>query len=512
MKFTTSNSCFISYRAHTSDATTTRERKCSDSGVSIGDDAVSTKKTSKAVKKLSLSKNVDICTKYVAIDDEHERNKPTSPVRNKRKHNEDLEETPGPIMLQPQPLIVQAPQQPPAPLIQPGATVQQPVVHQMGVVTGHSSGLVPVLAHSGQVAQPIQLGGQGPKMFPEQWITAERYPAEMRRKRLKEKQEAVSSLEMKQNGLMDHCGRIMKRVRLSLGKLAELGITDYTPQIYDPESLLVKFEEEQVKAKKQKEQAAQDKAQAKETEAIPEATNAPAAQSEVEVEKALNPVDESPAVPEVPEQAQAESPKTPAEKRPAEDSAAAKQNVESPAKVAKAPQASSVKESRTPTQEQKTPASESQIPYIDMTMFHWQDGLDRFPVTRKDYASLNKDRLLNDSIINFYLRYVCSNKLKPEQRSRCHVFSSFFYQRLAAIRGGPNHPTGNDTKLTEAENRHSRVKSWTKNVDIFDKDFIFVPINEHNHWFLAIICFPGLNGPVSALGDSAPSVEEPVKQ
>lgn len=25
---------------------------------------------------------------------------------------------------------------------------------------------------------------------------------------------------------------------------------------------------------------------------------------------------------------------------------------------------------------------------------------------------------------------------------------------------------------------HSQVKTWTKNVDIFEKDFVFVPINE----------------------------------
>ena len=35
-----------------------------------------------------------------------------------------------------------------------------------------------------------------------------------------------------------------------------------------------------------------------------------------------------------------------------------------------------------------------------------------------------------------------------------------------------------DPKLTAAEKRHARVKSWTKNIDIFEKDFIIVPINE----------------------------------
>jgi hypothetical protein len=36
------------------------------------------------------------------------------------------------------------------------------------------------------------------------------------------------------------------------------------------------------------------------------------------------------------------------------------------------------------------------------------------------------------------------------------------------------------------------VKRWTKNVDIFEKDFLIIPINEANHWSLVIIVRPGL--------------------
>lgn len=54
-----------------------------------------------------------------------------------------------------------------------------------------------------------------------------------------------------------------------------------------------------------------------------------------------------------------------------------------------------------------------------------------------------------------------------------------------------------DLKLSAAQRRHSRVEKWTKNVNLFDKDYIIIPINEQQHWFLAIICFPGLSGPVT---------------
>ena len=43
---------------------------------------------------------------------------------------------------------------------------------------------------------------------------------------------------------------------------------------------------------------------------------------------------------------------------------------------------------------------------------------------------------------------------------------------------------------------HKNVKRWTKNIDIFKKDFVIIPINVKDiHWYLAIICYPGLLAP-----------------
>lgn len=54
-----------------------------------------------------------------------------------------------------------------------------------------------------------------------------------------------------------------------------------------------------------------------------------------------------------------------------------------------------------------------------------------------------------------------------------------------------------DGKLSAVQRRHARVEKWTKGVNLFEKDYIIIPINEQQHWFLAIICFPGLTGPVT---------------
>ncbi|XP_043605079.1 sentrin-specific protease 7-like isoform X2 [Bombus pyrosoma] len=116
-------------------------------------------------------------------------------------------------------------------------------------------------------------------------------------------------------------------------------------------------------------------------------------------------------------------------------------------------------------------------------------------INTEDYLCLGEDQFLNDVIIDFYLKYLTLEVLSESDQHRTHVFSSYFYKRLTS----PHAQAGeSNVPLSPAAKRHARVQKWTKNVNIFEKDFIIIPINEHAHWFLAIICFPGLVGKVFA--------------
>lgn len=123
-------------------------------------------------------------------------------------------------------------------------------------------------------------------------------------------------------------------------------------------------------------------------------------------------------------------------------------------------------------------------------------GKGGLPINTEDYLCLAQDQFLNDVIIDFYLKYLTLH-LPKEEQSKVHVFSTFFYKRLTTkplVALKRSYPSEMDPNLTPAQKRHARVKNWTKNVNIFEKDFVVVPINESCHWFLAIICYPGLNG------------------
>ncbi|ORY07705.1 hypothetical protein K493DRAFT_174188, partial [Basidiobolus meristosporus CBS 931.73] len=99
-------------------------------------------------------------------------------------------------------------------------------------------------------------------------------------------------------------------------------------------------------------------------------------------------------------------------------------------------------------------------------------------ITKDDLSRLTKGEFFNDTLIEFYMRYLYDQLVESNNRlsAKIHFFNPFFYHRL--------------TRRTR--NIYEEIKKWTSKTDLFEKDFIFVPINENLHWYLALICFPEL--------------------
>ncbi|XP_041857609.1 sentrin-specific protease 7 isoform X2 [Melanotaenia boesemani] len=114
-------------------------------------------------------------------------------------------------------------------------------------------------------------------------------------------------------------------------------------------------------------------------------------------------------------------------------------------------------------------------------------------VTMEDLQCLDSGQYLNDVIIDFYLKYLLQNA-SAAVAERSHIFSSFFYKQLTRR---DNASEGGNSDFCQRQRRHQRVKTWTRHVDIFKKDFLFVPVNQEAHWYLVVICFPGSDEPVS---------------
>ena len=123
--------------------------------------------------------------------------------------------------------------------------------------------------------------------------------------------------------------------------------------------------------------------------------------------------------------------------------------------------------------------------------------------TAADLARIAHDEFLNDTAIDYYLRWIRREleRTNPQDAERCYFFNSFFYKKLSEKHGGVLLPgvqeKGKTIAVLQAMKNYSKVKNWTRNVDIFSKDFIFVPIHDHLHWSLLVICHPGAELPAT---------------
>ncbi|KAJ2746777.1 hypothetical protein GGI20_001107 [Coemansia sp. BCRC 34301] len=127
-------------------------------------------------------------------------------------------------------------------------------------------------------------------------------------------------------------------------------------------------------------------------------------------------------------------------------------------------------------------------------------------VVGSDISRLHGGEFLNDTIIEFYMRYIGENLRTTNAGlyERCFFFNTFFFKKLSQrSRALASHSSDDPMGLV-----YSQLKKWTASVDLFDKDYIFVPINENIHWYLAIIANPrallssGLEAPDSGLSGS----------
>ncbi|KAK7248263.1 small ubiquitin-like modifier deconjugating peptidase [Aureococcus anophagefferens] len=106
---------------------------------------------------------------------------------------------------------------------------------------------------------------------------------------------------------------------------------------------------------------------------------------------------------------------------------------------------------------------------------------DAITCLKGDRLRLQDGEFLNDNLINLYLKNKMHNQLASVVS--VHVFSTFFFTKMLEAEAFPG--------SFDAKKAYAKVKRWTKNVDVFDQDLLFVPVNEHLHWSLAVVVNPG---------------------
>lgn len=104
----------------------------------------------------------------------------------------------------------------------------------------------------------------------------------------------------------------------------------------------------------------------------------------------------------------------------------------------------------------------------------------RIIYTKHDHKQLQPPKFLNDTIISFFMQYHLDLHVEPELKNRIHIFNSFFFAKIKAIRQNKNSPVPS----------YGLASRWLRGVKIFDKDFLIMPVCERDHWLLVIVCYP----------------------
>ncbi|KAG8650412.1 hypothetical protein MANES_07G038300v8 [Manihot esculenta] len=108
---------------------------------------------------------------------------------------------------------------------------------------------------------------------------------------------------------------------------------------------------------------------------------------------------------------------------------------------------------------------------------------DAVSISKRDVELLRPETFINDTIIDFYIKFL-KNKIQPEDQHQFHFFNSFFFRKLVDLDKDPRNSC-------EGRQAFQCVHKWTRNVDLFEKDYIFIPVNYSLHWSLIVICHPG---------------------
>ncbi|XP_028212005.1 probable disease resistance protein At4g27220 isoform X1 [Glycine soja] len=120
---------------------------------------------------------------------------------------------------------------------------------------------------------------------------------------------------------------------------------------------------------------------------------------------------------------------------------------------------------------------------FEKAFFYPKGDPDAVCIRKSDIELLQPEKCLNDNIIDFYIKYLI-NKLPTDKQDRFHFFNCFFFPKLVDL------STDNPSIASDGKAAFQRVSKLTRKVNLFEKNYIFIPINYSLHWSLIVICHP----------------------
>lgn len=102
-------------------------------------------------------------------------------------------------------------------------------------------------------------------------------------------------------------------------------------------------------------------------------------------------------------------------------------------------------------------------------------------ITKKDFKFLEPGVYLNDILVLFYLRFLQYYVIPKPLDEQVYIFDPQFYTKLQEP---AKNPLASSYRVSHG---YTCVKRWTKKIDLFQKNYILIPICQDQHWTLAIV-------------------------
>ncbi|KAL7721626.1 Ubiquitin-like protease family profile domain-containing protein [Entamoeba marina] len=108
----------------------------------------------------------------------------------------------------------------------------------------------------------------------------------------------------------------------------------------------------------------------------------------------------------------------------------------------------------------------------DKTLLNY-DGM---VVKESDYERLKEGEMLNDGIINSYIKIIESQHMSSLHK----IFNTFFSSKIQTV------CSIKDDQVRERQ--YQELTRWLNNEVLLDKRFLLFPIHENTHWYLIVFC------------------------
>lgn len=141
------------------------------------------------------------------------------------------------------------------------------------------------------------------------------------------------------------------------------------------------------------------------------------------------------------------------------------------------------------TNQKRTDNQNSVAYYAAMEMLRIRFPFQSIAIRISDFCCLQEKDLLNDTMIDFYLNHIVEHVL-PDS-SKVTVLPSLFWHNLSLRQHAFD---SEDEKMMTDEQKmdlkFGDLHDFVADFDLHEFDYIVVPVNEWEHWSLAVICHP----------------------